>query len=105
MNLQLKKKSRHLLIATMGLLMLTTSTLQLPSNHQSIIDRANRLLQSSSSTGYTIEIHPDVKTNCDDQGIAPTSLSITSAQREEEQKSSQDLAIHWFQKSMPAQAK
>lgn len=86
MNLQLKKKSRHLLIATMGLLMLTTSTLQLPSNHQSIIDRANRLLQSSSSTGYTIEIHPDVKTNCDDQGIAPTSLSITSAQREEEQK-------------------
>ena len=85
MNPLLKKKSKHLLQATIVVMMLMTSTLQLPLNHQSIVDRASRLLQTSSTSGYTIVTHPDVKTNCDDQGIAASSLALTNAQRDEEQ--------------------
>lgn len=52
--------------------------------HASVVDRASRLLQSSTA-GYTITPHPDVKKNCDDQGIAAGSLSLTLAQRDAEQ--------------------
>ena len=72
-----------LLIATVIASLLIAGSLQTSAPHISVVDRAQRLLQTTtSSTGYTIEASPDVKVNCDDQGISPSSLSISVAERD-----------------------
>lgn len=63
--------------------MLVAGALQTSVPHKSLVNRAQRLLQSgTTTTGYTITPSPDVKTNCDDQGISPSSLSISVAERD-----------------------
>lgn len=60
---------------------LVFGTVEAQLDHSELLGRAERLL----ATTYTITQDPEVKTNCDDQGIKPSDLSITLAQRDAEQ--------------------
>ena len=62
--------------------LLVSSSLQTSASHDSVVSRAQRILQT---TGYKVVADPAIKRNCDDQGIAASSLAISVSQRDEEQ--------------------
>lgn len=77
--------------ATITLLLAMTLVLQgtLAADHSSILHRADRILQSSTSTttsgsiNFTPTPDPAVKKYCDDAGIPATDISITNQQRKD----------------------
>lgn len=75
--------SRRACTFKMSLLLacLVFGTVEAQLDHSELLGRAERLL----ATTYKITQDPDVKTNCDDQGITTSELAITLAQRDSEQ--------------------
>jgi hypothetical protein len=82
MNPALKPQSRTVIFLLVVAALMSTAQALTPTKHETIVGRARRLLATPG--GYVIVADPDVKVNCDDQGVAATSLSLTLPQRDDE---------------------
>lgn len=82
-----KRKPLSLFQFFMLTLVLAFCSSQSISQHSAIMDRANRLLQTTNGSAYVITPSPDIKINCEDQGVSASSLSLTLEQRDAAQAS------------------